>query len=220
MLRYLRRQLLCDIVFGIFIASWFLARHLAYLAVCWSLIVDVPLGMPAYGCFSSVSGGRVSTIPPGSTVPGGTNVLTNILQPFIDPGGEICYNPRIRVAFLALLLVLQVITIMWFVLIVKIAYRVIRGQGAGDDRSDDEGDSEAEEAEMHKSIDDMNVSPVLPLQPIEQLVGVEGLKFKNRTSSPVCRSRKPGSSSATAMAIAGHRKEILNRIGCEQGNVD
>lgn len=216
MLRYSGYQKICDVVFGLFIASWFLARHVAYLMICWSVIRDVPLKMVNFGCYSSVTGELTTLVPKGSTTPGGEDILSNVLQPFLNPGGEVCYNPRIRLAFLALLLFLQGITIMWFTLIIKVAWRVIRGEGADDSRSDDEDEDEQEEEEFESSdpVDARTGAPMLPSQPVEQLVGVEGLSF-NRNSSPICRSRKPGSSSATAMAIAGNRKEILNRIGCD-----
>ncbi|KAG1753980.1 TLC domain-containing protein [Suillus paluster] len=50
---------------------------------------------------------------------------------------EFSYN-----TFVYLLVVLQIIQIIWFGMICRIAWRVISGQGASDDRSDDESEEE------------------------------------------------------------------------------
>ncbi|CCE79342.1 Piso0_001399 [Millerozyma farinosa CBS 7064] len=56
-----------------------------------------------------------------------------------------CWTPTVINAFLVLLGGLQVITIIWLYLIVKVAYRVLSGAGAEDVRSDSEDASDTEE---------------------------------------------------------------------------
>jgi len=63
--------------------------------------------------------------------------------PFIWAPERDYYSPKIMwIIYLALLCALQVIQIFWFVLICRVAWRVVRGAGAEDNRSDDESDQE------------------------------------------------------------------------------
>lgn len=60
---------------------------------------------------------------------------------YYDKAGELvrCYSSGVHTTLVVMLGILQVITIMWFALIVRIAWRVIKGTAnANDDRSDDE----------------------------------------------------------------------------------
>ena len=218
MLKYAGWQTACDIAFGIFIISWFVARHVCYIMVCWSIYKDVPYKM-VYGCHSSITGELLSKehSPPSDTpgTPGGNEILSNIMQPFADPGGPICYNERIRFSFLGLLLVLQCLTIMWFWLIIRIAWKVINGQGAGDDRSDDEGEAEVDNADEYIP-EKADTSPPIAVPPIEQTVGVEGLSLRRKVG-PMFTTRRAGGP-ASALSISGHsdKKELLGRIGCDK----
>ncbi|ODV79239.1 longevity assurance proteins LAG1/LAC1 [Suhomyces tanzawaensis NRRL Y-17324] len=78
-----------------------------------------------------------------------------------------CWTPTVIKAFLGLLGGLQIITIVWMYLILKVAYKVITGKGAEDVRSDDEdtdhegeskpkadttSDSEKEKAKVEKTV--------------------------------------------------------------------
>ena len=219
MLKYAGYDTVCDVVFGLFILAWFLARHVAYLTVCWSVYYDVAEVM-TFGCYSSSTGRMVSKKPPSGsrfslstvngTVPdGGTEILTNIFQPYIAPGELVCYNKKMKYVFLVFLLALQGITILWFRLILRVAWRVLKGQGADDVRSDDEGDDEAEEVN-----DIVDIEPARPLQPIEQVVGVEEMNIKRKSSPASSRfsAVKSEQGSSTGIPV---KKEILNRIGCE-----
>lgn len=53
-----------------------------------------------------------------------------------------------------LLCILQVILCVWLVMIIRVAFRVITGQGAADTRSDEESDEEAEILEKEKEINE------------------------------------------------------------------
>lgn len=201
MLKYFGYQTACDIAFGVFIITWILARHVFYLMICWSIHADVPHTM-SYGCFTSITGDKISS-------DGGVDIFRHVLQPFLNPGGNVCFNQRILNSFLGLLLCLQVITLMWLAMIIRVAFRVFRGAGADDSRSDDEGDAEEENQTEH-------VQPVgLPL--CEQEMEIDEIRFMRRASPPLRRKKKAGSH-ATGLSIPGHsdRKELLGRIGCDK----
>jgi very-long-chain ceramide synthase len=46
MLRYLRKQLLCDLTFVAFLLSWFITRHVLFIIVIFSTIYDAPRFIP------------------------------------------------------------------------------------------------------------------------------------------------------------------------------
>ncbi|KAK4989328.1 Sphingosine N-acyltransferase lag1 [Elasticomyces elasticus] len=217
MLKYFGYRTACDIAFGLFMLTWFLARHVVYLLICWSIHVDVPKTMPA-SCYDSMTGQQISSN-------GGTEILRNLLQPFINPGGTVCFNERIRYTFLALLLALQVLTWIWFGMICKVAYKVVIGAGADDSRSDDEGEEEEDGSELdtedlEEQIKDFcEMQPEIQHEPHEEEVDVEDLSYMRRTSTVKVakKCRKPGSR-ASGISIPGHtdRKELLGRIGCDK----
>lgn len=130
----------CDAVFGLFTVSWFIARHVLYLMTCWSVWADVPR-VTAVGCYR----GAMDNLEGPFAAPRGA---WRLLEPFFNPRGIVCFDGPVRLSFLAFLLVLQVLTIMWFVLIIRVVVRVLQGNPAQDDRSDDEdadGEADAEE---------------------------------------------------------------------------
>jgi very-long-chain ceramide synthase len=142
-----------------------------------------------------------------------------VFQPFVNPDGPVCFNESIKYSFLYLLGALQVIMLIWFCMIIRVAYRVLKGQGAGDVRSDDEDEEEEEEEEVddcppnkgkQKAMDEED------LVPLEEEVGAEGLHFARR-SSPKRQYRK-ASARASGISLQNHpdRKELLGRIGCEK----
>ncbi|KAB8527769.1 hypothetical protein FH972_025422 [Carpinus fangiana] len=95
MLKYLGYQMACDIAFGIFIVSWFMARHVAYMMVCWSIYADVNVYTMFYGCFSSVDGTVLNSSALAAVPEDQKNgILSNVLQPFTNPGAPVCFNPR------------------------------------------------------------------------------------------------------------------------------
>ncbi|KAF2424460.1 LAG1-domain-containing protein [Tothia fuscella] len=223
MLNYLDMRTACDIAFGVFISAWFFTRHICYLIVCWSIHVDVPKAMP-YACFDSKTGKQTSFY-------GGSSIWTNVLQSFNRPDGTVCFNNKIRVSFLSLLLALQVLTVIWFGMIVRVAYRVLSGKGSEDPRSDDECEDEVEDEEIEveilhsSSYDATNEMNAKAHMPIEEEVDAEALNHKlsgrnGSPSGPLRRTsrRTGGPARATAISIPGHgdHKELLGRIGCDK----
>jgi acyl-CoA-dependent ceramide synthase len=135
-LRYLSLQRSCDAAFAVFVVAWIATRHIFFLAICWSIYKHVHTGTMAYGTYSIVTGAMTSN-------EGGDEIFMNIFQPFLSPASEtVAFNASIRWLFLGLLLVLQRITVAWFVMILRVIMRMLRGDGAADARSDDEKEEE------------------------------------------------------------------------------
>jgi acyl-CoA-dependent ceramide synthase len=131
-LRYLSLQRSCDAAFAVFVIAWIATRHIFFLAICWSIYQHVHTETMAYGTYSIVTGAMTSD-------EGGDEIFMNIFQPFLSPSSEtVAFNANIRWLFLGLLLMLQCITVAWFVMILRVIMRMLRGDGAADARSDDE----------------------------------------------------------------------------------
>ncbi|PHH91665.1 hypothetical protein CDD83_10750 [Cordyceps sp. RAO-2017] len=197
-LKYADYNTLCDVAFGVFMLVWFAARHVLYIMVCWSVYAHTPNIMPT-GCFTG-SGAHPAGPEP---TPSG---LSYLIEPFLSASGRVCYSQTVKWAFLAPLLLLQVITIIWFTMIVRIAVKVIRGDGAEDTRSDDEGDEEEEEEDDEFVYEEA--------RPLEEEVGVEDLDLKGWER----RAGVKRQASSSGVSLPGHsdRKELLGRIGCEK----
>jgi acyl-CoA-dependent ceramide synthase len=217
-LNYLRFRKACDVTFGVFLVVWFIARHVLYITVCRSIIVDVPKTMP-YGCFASTTGQQVSA-------DGGSAVLANVLQPFNDPDGLVCFNPVIRYGFLGLLLALQILTLIWFGMILRVAYSVLSGKAAQDSRSDDE--EELEDEDLEADVEEYDEAD-LPSDSYDQEAkgtwaepGQDDAASKQaRAGTPQSKGRNrraAGPARTSAISIPGHvdRKELLGRIGCDK----
>lgn len=217
MLKYLHFQLACDIAFGVFMLTWFVARHILYLIVTYSVYAHVP-EIISYGCYSGHNGAIIGPFPPPDRI-------GHLLQPFRDPEGVICWNGKILWTFLAMLIALQVIALIWFGMIMRVAWRVIHGGTAEDSRSDDEEEEEEEyhdderEGEVKKkssrrrtidTIDGLDVDvSLLPLEPLEEEVGVEAINFYNHKGR---NGHAHGSSNGTSPA-AGRRSKKPSLVG-------
>jgi acyl-CoA-dependent ceramide synthase len=181
-------------MFGMFMVSWFFARHVLFLTVCWSIYRDLHVEVPT-GCFYGNNIDLKGPLP----IPGGWR---HWLEPFKNPEGPLCFSPLVQHGFLYTLLGLQAITVFWFFMIIRVAIRVLRGGSADDPRSDDEAESEEEEYEYEEA------------QPLEEEVGVESIDLKGWER----RSGVKRAASSSAVSLPGHsdRKELLGRIGCEK----
>ncbi|KAL2754051.1 hypothetical protein ACRALDRAFT_2108764 [Sodiomyces alcalophilus JCM 7366] len=200
-LKYTGFTTICDVMFGVFMVSWIIARHILYPMVCWSIYAHTR-DVIGFGCFTGAGDTAEGPLP----TPEGYGYL---LEPFLDMNSPVCFNETVQWAFLTPLLMLLCLTFVWFTRIVQVAIRVVRGDGAEDNRSDDE-DEEGEEEEEE---DDEYVYE--EAQPLEAEVGVEELDLKNwerRTG------HKRPTTTATGVSLPGHsdRKELLGRIGCEK----
>ncbi|RMZ80499.1 hypothetical protein DV737_g2946, partial [Chaetothyriales sp. CBS 132003] len=215
LLKYLGFQALCDAAFGAFMVGWFALRHVAYMCICWSVYVHIPQEI-TYGCYSGGDG----HLQGPSEAPADWEHLT---WPFRDPEGLICWNDRIKWAFLTMLLALQVVLLIWFGMIIKVAYKVVTGTGADDVRSDDEDESAdlATDApgRLHPS------AAVGPGQwPEEDVLSTDAhfapptrTKSANGATSALARRKKENGHSSGVNILGGStRKELLGRIGCDK----
>ncbi|KAI5467842.1 putative longevity-assurance protein [Mariannaea sp. PMI_226] len=196
-LKYCGFQTLCDAMFGLFVVSWFVTRHILFMIVCWSIYAHTPDIMET-GCFKGEGDNLVGPLE----APEG---LAYLIEPFYNSNGPVCYNETVKWAFLTPLLFLQVLTLVWFTMIVRVVMKVLKGDSADDVRSDDEGGEEEDEEDEFIYEE---------AQPLEQEVGVEELDLRNwerRTGL-----RKQASSSGVSLPGHSDRKELLGRIGCEK----
>ncbi|KAL2888238.1 Sphingosine N-acyltransferase lag1 [Ceratocystis lukuohia] len=184
-LKYTGFSTLCDVMFGIFMVSWVVARHFLYMAVCWSIYADIPV-LIGNSCYTGNSKSLSGPFP----TPEGYSYL---IQPFIKADGLVCFNDTVRWLFLAPLLMLQVITLVWFTMILRVAARVIRGAGATDSRSDEEDSDQ-----------------------LEKEVDASSINFGNWEKKNA--KRQAAASTTTGVSLAAHSggKELLGRIGCEK----
>jgi very-long-chain ceramide synthase len=222
-LKYLKFKLACDIAFGIFMVTWLVARHLLYLWTCWSIYAHIPQEI-RYGCYK----GSVENLQGPFPVP---NDFDHLTQPFRDPEGLVCWNNNIKWVFLGMLLALQCILLVWFGMIMNVAYKVLSGEGADDTRSDDEDDDEDDDEEEEEVVDDVeNIRLYQQQASIEkQVLSTDpGVSFScppdspQKSSSPVRRSSRRknegGHSSGVNLLAHGDRKELLGRIGCDKSS--
>ncbi|KAK3996248.1 putative sphingosine N-acyltransferase [Cladorrhinum sp. PSN332] len=200
-LKYMGFTKLCDVVFALFMLSWVVARHVLYMLVCWSIWAHTPEVM-TFGCYNNTEGEKSGVFPPPKE-----KGFMVYLEPLWDNEAPVCFNETARASFLAMLLFLQGLTIMWFFMILRVAVKVIRGGNAEDNRSDDEADEvEDEDAFVYEEA-----------QPLEQEVGAEEIDLKNWERRT--RAKRPAAATtATGVSLPGHsdRKELLGRIGCEK----
>ena len=233
MLRYLGFTTLCDIAFGVFVIAWFITRHIFYPLVVYSVWVhtlqDIAPGCYGFDSSSNTSFEPMSDDPNGVyAMLGGDQIWSNLVTSYTDRLGPVCWHPTMRYWFLSLLLALQVIVFFWFVMIIKVVYKVLSGQNADDDRSDDEGEEdEVDEIESGKMNGHANSKtnmshPINALAgchggaPLQKEVGAGEINLARKSYKKP--SERRGSSRTSGISIPGHgdRKELLGRIGCDK----
>ena len=228
-LKYLGFKLICDITFGVFMVTWFLSRHVLFMWTWYSILAHIPEEIK-YGCYRGGDEDLQGPLP----VP---NDWSHLAEPFRDPVGLVCWNHNIKWVFLILLAALQVVLLMWFTMVIKVAYKVLSGHGADDVRSDDEDDEEEEELEERARTELLEKAPA----PAESLPFLEkevlstdthaGLSFSKQTTkltrpsepTPVRRStrrKNEGNGCTTGANLLQERKELLGRIGCDKSVIE
>lgn len=188
---------------------WFISRHILYSFVWYSLYADAPREI-RHGCYWGSNANLQGPIPTPKD-------LDHWTQPFRDPEGLVCWDRQVEWAFLGLLLALQVILLVWFGMIVRVALKVIRGGEAEDSRSDDEAeaDEQMEKVMFQAGKPDHGSSHFIG-SPLEEEVGVEAINLNGSRNSLSRKSRK-GGGTASGVALHSDRKELLGRIGCDKG---
>jgi acyl-CoA-dependent ceramide synthase len=166
-LRYLALQRACDVMFGVFVISWILSRHVAYMAICWSIYAHInTIGVLEYGTYSATTGAKFSSTPYSDFNPTSSESssspfswLTGLAPALLRPdAATITFSPSIRWSFLSLLMALQGITLAWLFMIFRVVAKVLRGEGADDSRSDDEGDDDDAHENDNNNDDDDGIS--------------------------------------------------------------
>lgn len=170
---------------------------------CWSVFFDVPRMIPP-ACYRGSAAKLEGPLP----IP--KHGWSHLWEPFFNPTGTICFNNNIMYAFLSFLVFLQAMMVVWFMMIVQILVRMLRGKRAEDVRSNSEAENTDEE-EIEKQENDHG-----PAQPeYMEECDAEGIDWK-------ARERRTGviktNSSSSSVSFPSHldRKELLNRIGCEK----
>ena len=185
-------------MFIVFLGTWLVARHGVYVVLCWAIYRDVPRVMP-FACYAAATEELETDV----------NKLSSrwrYAEPFFDQKGTICLDRNVKWVFLGLLFMLQVLSMIWFVMIVKVALSMVKGEGASDSRSSDEEDDEEEE------IDEKNL--------MENLDSKEGILNGKASSSgsEAAPSRQTGlfQRGTGRIRVPGSRdrKELIGRVGC------
>ena len=195
MLKYLHYEAAANVTFGIFLATWLIARHGIYVYLCWSIYRDVPRVMP-FACYS----GDTMKL---ETDPRKLN-RWRYLDPFFDQKGTICLDRNIKLIFLGLLLMLQVLSVIWFGMIIKVALSVLKGKGASDTRSGDEDEGEEDEEQEETCEVRANGKPT------------QSANGKAKASGSERPSRQTGLFQRGGIRVPGSRdrKELIGRVGC------
>ena len=128
-------------------------------------------------------------------------------DPFFDQKGTICLDRNVKSIFLGLLLMLQVLSIVWFGMIIKVALSMLNGEGANDTRSGDEdegGEDEEEEEDEEECEARSNGKPT------------QSANGKAKASGSEAPSRQTGLFQRGGIRVPGSRdrKELIGRVGC------
>lgn len=185
---------------------WFITRHIIFLIVTYSLYADSHKIIDL-GCYWGSNRNLHGPIDP-------PDFFDHLTQPFRDPEGLVCWTSSIKWTFVGSLLFLQVILLMWFGMIVRVAMKVIKGQEAADSRSDEEEEEEEDQYKADKKQDSNAAWTNAP--PLEEEVGVEAIDLSRRKTSPARHYRK--GAAASGVTLHSDRKELLGRIGCDKGS--
>lgn len=190
MLKYLHYESACNVAFGVFLATWLLARHVIYLSLCWSIYRDVP-GVMNYGCYSGKTGLSEDPDKLGAW---------RYMEPFFDQSSTICLDRNVKWVFLSMLLMLQVLSLVWFGMIIKVAFVMLKGGVANDTRSGDE--DEEEESERVRTHGRLNRTPSARASGSSKDPGSSQSEYFQKGGGKI---RIPGSRD---------RKDMIGRVGC------
>ena len=195
-------------MFGMFMVVWVAARHVVFMMATYSVYAHSDTVSPP-GCYQGKMGSITGPFPP-------PNRYGHLLEPFTNPEGLVCWTGPVKWGFVNSLLFLQVLTLIWFSMIVKVAIRVLKGGQADDTRSDDEDEVEETEADPLELLASLCHSDAVgELQPLEEEVDAGSLNLIGRTSI-VSQKRYRKSAGRSSGASFTDKKQLLDRIGCEK----
>lgn len=135
------------------------------------------------------------------------------VEPFLDQNGTICLDQNVKSVFLGLLLMLQVLSIVWFGMILKVALSMVKGEGAQDTRSSDEDEEEEEKEELEEEGGMVKEAAMNG--------NLAGCSTKDRARSSGSEATPPPQTGLFGrgtgrIRVPGSRdkKELLGRVGC------
>lgn len=194
---------MCNAVFVTLILTWLVTRHILYPMVCWSIYQNIP-NVISYGCYT----GKTAQL---YTTNGYPNRFAYMFGPYLSEEGPFCMNFTIKWIFLSFLLAIQVLSILWFGMILRVAINAVRSGSAEDSRSDDEDEGEEEDEDVEISVNPSSES--LSRATADKASGSEG--SWRRANAPAPTRRGHG-------GILGDsdRKALLGRIGCDKPTHD
>lgn len=202
-LKYLRFENACNVAFGVFMAVWVITRHVLYNMLWWSIYQNVPAQM-SYGCYSGATAEMISTN-------GYPDAFAYLFAPFRSLENPICMNRTIKWIFLSFLLSLQGLSIVWFTMIARVAYGVVRHGNAEDTRSDEE-----DEVDVNR---ESTANGTVRLAARDSATAAPAV---NDNAPGLDRRRSNGTASVRARGRGrvpfdqSDRKALLGRIGCEK----
>ncbi|PYH97576.1 longevity-assurance protein [Aspergillus ellipticus CBS 707.79] len=191
-LKYLKFETSCNIAFVVFMVTWLVTRHIYYPQLCWSIYKDVPAKM-AYGCYSGTTAEMTSTN-------GYPDQWRYLLSPFKNIDGPICMNRTVKWIFLSSLLALQLLSLIWFTMVIRVAVGVIRTGNAEEPRSDDE--DEVEENSTDKDGPSGTAS----------VADGSSTEWRRANASNV----RPRGRGRVRLGDQSDHKALLGRIGCDK----
>ncbi|KAK2774872.1 sphingosine N-acyltransferase lag1 [Onygenales sp. PD_12] len=198
MLKYLGYETACTVGFVVFVVIWVISRHIIYPTLWWSIYKNIPDVMP-FGCYSAATTELVAPEGP-------IDNWSHILSPFQEIGGRICMSPRIKWIFLGFLAFLQILALIWFTMILRVAVKVLRSGSAEDSRSDDEDEPlDTEERQNGNTITS---------HPTNGTAVVSGSSNGSAQGHHPVRIRT-GRGRVT-LSDQNDRKALLGRIGCDK----
>ena len=195
--KYFKYETSCNIAFGVFMITWLIARHVLYLQLCWSIYRDVPAEMN-YGCYSGTTAEMLTT-------DGYPDQWQYLFSPFLDIDGPICMNRTIKWIFLSYLMSLQVLSLIWFGMIVRVAVGVLRTGNAEDTRSDEEDEGVESPGQVQVSSKDGSAGTTIAADSASA-------DWRRANSSSNMRPRGRG----RLPLEQSDRKALLGRIGCDK----
>ncbi|ODH14274.1 hypothetical protein ACO22_06618 [Paracoccidioides brasiliensis] len=226
-LKYLRYERSCTVAFIVFVVIWIISRHIIYNKLWYSIYLNIPDAIP-YGCYSASTTKMLSPHSPSPSPCPLSKPLnqtlsidnwTHLLHPFHRLGGTICMSPRIKWVFLSLLLFIQILAIIWFTMILRVAIKVLKSGSAEDSRSDGEEEEEGgDEKDVRGDVGGRDGSVV-----VGNGGGGDGIGGVNGSSTSASGGReghhplriRTGRGRVT-LSDQNDRKSLLGRIGCDK----
>ncbi|KAJ5176397.1 uncharacterized protein N7482_002274 [Penicillium canariense] len=203
-LKYLKFQNACNVAFGVFMTVWFITRHVFYNMLWWSIYKNVPQQM-SYGCYSGATAEMISTN-------GYPDSFAYLFGPFRGLENPICMNRTIKWIFLSFLLSIQLLSIVWLGMIVRVAYGVVYRGNAEDTRSDEEDEVEMDGTLATNGTARLAAKDGVSAAPVVVNDSAPGLDRRRSNGAGSMRARGRG----RVPFDQSDRKALLGRIGCDK----